>query len=335
MFSLIRSGPKMLLIKSTEVSELKQALINDFSALEYDFSESFENASEDYTILFITKEMKPVLDNESIKETLVVREESDRLLCRLFKADSSRYITDIRTAPRIILLRCVGDITKVMTQLHTDFGGTMGTFTDMFEIGNASSNLVCLTEKPLNRNMSTKDLYGQILKLDGKHGEIYKRLRMQALKYLNIGIGNRDWNEIEIRIFDRYSAYELHYERLIEIFEDLELGIVLGESWSKDYPRLFMSVEVYRVRFFTFHNPVYIKRLLLGMEYMPDGTRMVDYDVYFNQKKIAWTETLQKEDPRVRNQCGLNARAEIMARLTQKDIADIETLESAIIKTRK
>ncbi|MHB1393884.1 MAG: hypothetical protein ACYCYE_12585 [Clostridia bacterium] len=42
--------------------------------------------------------------------------------------------------------------------------------------------------------------------------------------------------------------------------EWLELGIILGESWGKDNPRPMMSVEVYRVRFFTFHNPIYIKR---------------------------------------------------------------------------
>ncbi len=334
MFSLVRSGPKMLLFKSSDVNTLKTKLIEDFEALECDFSEAFEQATEYYTILFIADEMKTTLSNESIKVSLIVHEESDKLLCRLFKAPCNQLITELRTAPRILLMRGVGDLSKVVGQLQTDFGGVLGIFSELMESSNDASTLVCLTDKPLNRNMSTTDLHPQILRLNNRYADVYKTLRMQALKYLNIGIENRDWNEIEIRIFDRYSAYELHYERLLELFEGLELGIVLGESWSKDYPRLFMSVEVYRVRFFTFHEPAYIKRLLLGMEYLSDGSRMVDYDVYVNHKKIGWTDALLKDDARSRNLAGLKVREELLSRLTQKDISDLQDLETAIITTR-
>lgn len=334
MFSLVRGGPKMLLIKSSDVNALKIQLVDDFKALVCDFSDAFEKATEYHTILFVADEMKTTVSNENIKVSLIIREESDRLLCKLFNSPIRQYITELRTAPRILLMRGVGDLSKVAGHLQTDFGGVMGTFSELMESGNDASTLVCLTDKPLNRNMSTSDLYPQILCLNNRYADVYKTLRMQALKYLNIGIENRDWNEIEIRIFDRYSAYELHYERLLELFEGLELGIVLGESWSKDYPRLFMAVEVYRVRFFTFHEPAYIKRLLLGMEYLPDGNRMVDYDVYVNHKKIGWTDALLKDDPRSRNLAGLKVREELLGRLTPKDRADLETLETAIITTR-
>ncbi|HSN66458.1 MAG TPA: hypothetical protein VLS94_07445, partial [Fusibacter sp.] len=158
--------------------------------------------------------------------------------------------------------------------------------------------------------------------------------RMHGLQYLNVGISNKDWFEIEIRIFDRYSAYKLHYDRLLEVIESLELGYVLGESWSKDYPRLFMSVVVYRIRFFTFNEPSMIKNMLLGMEYLSDGTRIVDYDVYYNQKKLYWTDQREKKDPATRHLLGLKYREEILSRLSQESVDKLTRLEEEIIRTR-
>ncbi len=334
MFSLVRNGPKILLFKSLEVQNLKDFFVEQFNAKVYDFDTAINKANENYTMLFISEEMKDVVDKESIKQILIVKEDTDVLLCHLLKMDTKGLINDIRTAPRILLMRIVGDPDIVMNQIQMDLGGELGSFMEMLESGNEFTTLVSLTEKPLSGRMGTGDLFGKTLKLEGNHYKFVKELRMHALKYLNVGIGNKDWNEIEIRIFDRYSAYKLHYDRLIELFENLELGIVLGESWSKDYPRLFMSVEVYRVRFFTFHDPKYIKKLLLGMEYLEDGTRIVDYDVYFNQKKMDWTDVLEKKDPRARNLSGLKYRQEIFSRLSSKDAEVFLELEKEIFKTR-
>lgn len=334
MFSLVRSGPKILVFKTNQVSALRELFEKSLGAVEYDLGTAFDKATENYTILFIAEQMEEVLEEEQIKEILIVKEEADILLCKLIKIDEDKLIKDVRNAPRILILRVIGEMEQVMGQIQEDLGGELGSFKDMLDSGSQHTTLVSLTEKPLNRNMKISDLFSKTLRLEGNHAYFLKELRMHALKYLNAGIGNRDWHEIEIRIFDRYSAYELHYDRLIELFEALELGLVLGESWSKDYPRLFMSVEVYRVRFFTFHDPKVVKQMLLGMEYTEDGTRIVDFDVYYNHKKMDWPEALKKEDPRSRVQAGMKYRQELFNRLGSSEKDELLRLESEVMKTR-
>lgn len=334
MVSLVRSGPKILVFKSNRADDLSSFLSDNFNARPYDLDTAFEKAQEDYSIVFIANTMNSVVDKGQIESILMVKAESEVLLCRLLSPDCAGLVAEVRPATQILIMRAMGDLDLVMDTMQSDLGGQLGSFEDILWSGNDATTLVSLTDKPLHKRMSTRDLFDKCLKLDGNHYYFLNELRMHALKYLNVGIGNKDWNEIEIRIFDRYSAYKLHYDRLLELFEILELGLVLGESWSKDYPRLFMSVEVYRVRFFTFHDPAVIKRLLLGMEYLDNGLRIVDYDVYFHQKKIGWSDVLEKADPKARNLLGLKCRTEMFSRMNTQDAADLRALEEAIEKTR-
>ena len=334
MVSLVRSGPRIIMLKSSNHEALREFLMREFNALNYDLYTAFEHAKEDSTIIYIADDLKESVPLEEVRDTFLVTEEPDMLLSKLFTSANRDLIEDVRPAPHILLVRAIGDMESVILQMQKDVGGEISTFRDIIDHGNDKTTLVALTEKPLNRNLAISDFYTKFLRLEGRHFEYLKDLRMHSLKYLNTGIGNRDWHEIEIRIFDRYSAYKLHYDRLIEMFEGLELGLVLGESWSKDYPRFMMSVEVYRIRFFTFKEPKTIKWLLLGMEYLADGTRIVDYDVYYNHKKIDWLDTLRPNDPRTRHLAGLKAREEVFSRLSSDAIEALEQLELDVIKTR-
>lgn len=335
MLSLIRSGPRILAFSSRNLIDLTACLVESFAGVECDLEMAFDIAREDHSILFICDEMKEILAAQDVKKILVVKTSPAAVLCHLISGNRTDLIDEVRTAPRTLILRALGNQEMVLNQIQEDLGGTLGTYTEIISAGNENTTLIALTSKPLNHSISTSDLFEKSLKLDGNHYEYLQELRMHALQYLNIGIENRDWNEIEIRIYDRYSAYKLHYDRLITLFDSLELGIVLGESWSKDYPRLFMSVEVYRVRFFTFQEPKWIKRMLLGMEYLDDSTRIVDYDVYVDNKKISWSDSLLATDPRARNMAGLTSRNEFMARLLPSALDEFLDLEASIIKTRK
>lgn len=334
MFSLVRTGPKILIVTSQQIESFTGLLVNVFSGVESTFENAIISAKEGYTIVLLTSKSEVTLTFEDIETVIYIREDADSLLCQLFSPEYQPLIEKVRLAPRLLILRAVGDMDLTLSQLQKDIGGSVDEFFEILRTGNSETTVVALTDKALNRTLSPLDINKTALRLEGRYFSFYKALKMHALKCLNAGIGNRDWNEIEIRIFDRYSAYELHYNRLIELFESLELGLVLGESWSKDYPRLFMSVEVYRIRFFTFHPPKSIKRLLLGLEYLADGTRIVDYDVYFKSKKIDWTEVAEKDEPAVRHLIGLKMRADIFDKMSASDAEALKELETAVIKTR-
>lgn len=334
MFSLVRSGPKMLLLESSDIGSLREYLINQLEAVEYEFHTAFENATEDYTILYITEKIKDIVNEKDVKSTLIIGEESDVVLCKLISSRQTGLISNIRTAPRIIMVRAIGDLDKVIQEIHSDFGGSFGTLMGLWNSNNEKGTLVAVTDKPLHQNIGENDLHTRCLYIEQRFYPLFKSLRLQALKYLNIGIGNKDWYEIEIRIFDRYSAYKLHYKRLAAIFDFLDLGIILGESWAKDYPRFMMAVGVYRLRFFTFHDPKYIKKLLVGLEYLEDGTRIVDYDVYYQRKKVDWSDALEKGDPHARHLLGQKYNQEVFSRLTPQETQKIKQIEEEILKTR-
>jgi hypothetical protein len=335
MFSLVRSGPKMLLLESTDAAGLISYITEQFdTVIEHDFNSVFEMANEDYTILFFTEQMKDIVTTKDIIDTLIIAEESDVILCKLIDAKKTDLMAKIRTSPRIIMVRAMGDLDKVIQEIQIDNGGVIGNFMELWDAGKEKGTLVALTDKPLHRNMKLADLYEKCLYMDQRFTSLFKNLRFHALKYLNKGIGNRDWHEIEIRIYDRYSAYDLHYERLASILDFMELGIILGESWAKDYPRFMMSVGVYRLRFFTFYDPKYIKKILVGLEHLDDNTRIVDYDIYYQRKKIGWSDALQAGDPRTRHLLGLKYREEIYSRLSPQETEKIKKQEEEILKTR-
>ena len=333
MFNLIRGGPKILLFESSKIQALSDYFIQEKKAGVYNYDDAFERAGEDYTIIFITDKITDVVDLRTVSNALIIEEEPDVILCNLLNDKMTHLVDRSRIATRIIILRAVGDLEKVIKEISDDYKCVEGEMIQIFNSHNEKGTLVAFTDKPIHRTVSMKDMYKKALFIEEKYSPLMRSLRPRALKYLNSGLGNKDWYELEIRIFDRYSEYDLHYERLLNIMDWLELGIILGESWGKDYPRPMMAVEVYRVRFFTFYEPIYIKKILLGLELLDDSTRIVDYDLYFNRKKLNWSDAAD-EGIRVRHLIGVKYRKEILSKLSEKEIAELYEMEERILATR-
>lgn len=334
MVSLIRNGPRSILVETNYMIELQEYLNSNYTCISVDRETMYEKTEEYHTAVhFVEYE-----DNESLSykkvDSMVIYEESLTLLCNLFTHAPSELIQSIRPGPHLLVMRATGDLDKVMSRIKTDLGGEFGTFEESTE--NSSSNITVLgiTEKPLNKNMKQDDFYPTYLKIEGNYPKIKRELRMQALNYLNIGIGKKDWNEIEIRIYDSFGAYKLHYDRMMSVLDALELGLVLGESWSKDHPRFMMSVEVYRVRFLTFEDPEVLKEILFGLEYLEDGTRIVDYDLYHKNKKLSWGSLRKNTKDRNRKIESLEIRKKIMDKLDEETIEELRSYEMEILKTR-
>jgi hypothetical protein len=333
MFSLVRSGPKILLFESGNIQGLKDYFIQEKNAYVYNFDEAFENAGEDHTIVFVTNKITDVVDIQGISEGLIMAEEPDVILCNLLNDKMSHLVVRSRIAVRIILLRAMGDLDRVVNEIGRDYKAVQGDLIEVLNSYNEKGTIVAITDKPIHRTVRAKDIFKKALFIEERYRPLLRSLRSNALKYLNSGLGNKDWYELEIRIFDRYSEYKLHYERLLNIMEWLELGIILGESWGKDYPRPMMSVEVYRVRFFTYYDPLYIKKILLGLELLDDSTRIVDYDLYYNRKKLNWSDAAD-EGIKVRHLIGEKYRKEILSKLSEKEITELREMEDKILTTR-
>lgn len=335
MVELIRSGPEMLLLETDQETVVVEALKEWAILGPCEMKDTFEHAGEEHTLLIFTRVGEVLKDTRGQKNTLVVEGSAAEILAQLMNGGASDVIRKTRIVARIILMRTMGDVEASFDAIQADYGGEERSLTDILTQEEEKGVVVALTEQSLNRQVTLNDIHEEkCLFLHEDYYRIYKNLRADALKFLNIGLGNRDWNEFEIRIYDIYGAFALHYERLLHVLTSLEAGIVLGASWGKDYPRVLLAIDIYRVRLFTFRDPAVIKSILLGLEVLEDGTRIIDLDLFKNRKKIYWQDLFRgKRDSRT--EIALEQRRRILEKLSDEDLEELKRLEQKILKTRE
>lgn len=335
MVSLLRNGPRMLFIGTSKRREFIDFMNEKFQAEILDVDVVFDKSDEFNTIIYLFSDLKPNVNKSDVTDALLVRNDVAKVLCQLIQQASNALIDEIRPAPQTILMRAVGDMEQMLLSIQRDFGGKVGSFNYCIESGCEATTIIGLTDKPLSRTAKFSDMHHNFLSLKQDYAALHKDLTMEAFRYLNSGLDKKEWHELEIRIYDVYGAFQLHHERLIEVLDSLELGIVIGEAWSKDYPKFLFPVEVYSVHFLTFVKPVEFKRILLGLEHLSSGTRIVDYDLYIKNKKVYWREIMAYKIKTSREEEALKARSDVYLRLDEKTKVALALLEQRILGTRK
>lgn len=334
MISLVRNGSRSIYITTKKIELLINFLKSHFNAQEIDIKVIQDRSREYQTVLFISDELLSQDEKEESIRSFLILEEPVIVLSELITNNVCNMIDTIQPGANFIIMRATGDLEKIIYAIQRDLGGEIISYDQYIKNDNSDYTIIGLTEKPISKGIVFSDFNENFLMIRGEYGKIKREIRMQALRYLNIGIDNQDWNEIEIRIYDQYGAYNLHYDRLMEVFDDLDIGLVLGESWSKDYPKALLAVQVYSVRFFTFKNPNDLKRILFGLEYLADGTRIVDYDLYYKKDKLPWNKNLKRRKKEDRYKEALIARNEILDKLSDSTVKAVKELEKDIINSR-
>lgn len=331
MISLLRKSTKYLIIETYDLDAMERYLIKDLDAFKSNIYTVSAKTNEDYTIVYITDDInKPSIISEE-SPVYMLSQDLDQILCRITNEKQNHLIKSLKLAPRLLIFRYFGNIDRIIYSILKDYEGQVkDTKKTAFNL-DLTSSIITFTEKPLIRSISIDDLYEKCIVIDHSVKELYRNLKMHALRYINEGLENKKWYEVDIRIYDIYNAYHLHYRRLIHVLQNLELGLVLGEAWSKDHAVMLMSVGVYSIKFFTFYEPKYIKKILLGLEISSQSTRLCDYDIYYERKKISWIDFAQnRKDTRkaVSNRC----REELLKMLPSSSIEYINNIEKEIMK---
>lgn len=336
MVSLVRNGSRSIYITTKDIDSLTSFLEENLNGKAMDIQVIQDRSKEYQTLVFISDLLSNEKDEVKKIISFLIPEEPVSVLSAIISHGKTDIIETIRPGANLVIMRATGNLDTVIKAIQEDIGGELISYNQGIHNDNSDYTVIGVTEKPLSQGILASDFNKDFLIVKGLYGKIKSDLRMQALRYLNIGLGNKDWNEIEIRIYDMYGAYNLHYNRMIQIFDDLNIGLVLGESWSKDYPKALLSVQIYRVRFFTFKEPAQLKKILLGLEYLSDGTRIVDYDVYHKNKKISWVDNLNRKERKTasRDKVALVAQNELFQILSEETIKELEEIEKDIIKSR-
>lgn len=335
MVELIRNGAGIILVVTEHEDILREHFAKDAIGGKYSLNEAFGIAGEENTVLVFTPDETRRGEDTEGEHAMILRGEPADILSRLINDDLTKLVRKTEIMTRSIILRAMGDLEKVFQELKEEYHGVEGRIIDFLHNEYDHGVVIAITEKSLNKQVGLQDFYqDKCLLVDTDYYTLFKDLRANALKYLNTGIGNTDWYELEIKIYDVFGEFNLHLDRLIHVLTDLEVGIILGQTWSKDYPKMLMSVDVYRVRFFTFYPPKKIKRILLGLEHLEDGTRIVDYDLFHNRKKISWREAVT-ERRLERAEASVKYRQEILESLSPEGVKELLDLEEKILETRK
>ncbi|MBL3539601.1 hypothetical protein [Aminivibrio sp.] len=329
MLSIVRGGPRILLL-SGNVAAMKSLVSSKFRCTEHTLEGAFDSAGEGQSVILFRE--RPL----GGRRFFMADAAADEILALFLNSGGEALPASVRIMPRLLFFRVFGEKERVIGQIARDYSAERGRLRSVLRVPKKGAIAVCFTAKPLNRPLSLADMMDEVLHVEGVSFEkLLNSLRSRALWYFSEGLENRQWNELEIRIYDSWGRYLDHYERLRIVLESLEAGMILGEGWGKDYAHILMAVKIYRVRLFTFLPAPVIKEILMGLEYGADGSRLVDFDLYSGKEKISWGGIGGKAKSRgERNSMGADLRAQLFSQLFPEDREHLEEWERRVLRQR-
>lgn len=311
----LRMGARLLFLRTKEIEGLREYIVNNLNGIVYnDFERCLEESTEDSTNIFITDTGYEKTDLDDAEYNILVNQPSSIILASILSDNFSGLIHKVDLGPACLIMRISGDEIKVLDKLQETYDGQLVTWRDGIREGEMMDTLLALTNKPLGIKIDTVDLFNSVLLISHPVNHVQKRLRTEGIVFITQSMESGEWYELRVNIYDSYGNYSQHYKRLMLVLNSLELGMVLGETWTRDHALLLYSVVAYQVRLFTLYSPEKIKRMLIGLEYSVDGNRLVDFDLYYRNKKVSWRDIGEKKIKKVEQ--GKKYREELLNKLT-------------------
>lgn len=328
----LRMGPRYLFIHTNKVEELKKFFINVLGGKEVVFVNAAQEATEDNSIIFITDLSTVKRDVKNTEVILLINEPASICFLNIINSRVAHLVEKIELGPGTITMRAVGDKKILEREMLDIYGGEILPLEEAINKGEKDETILHITHQQLSKPVTGEELLTASLKLSHPASKIFKRLRNEGILFITRSLKNKKWYELRINIYDVQGRYEEHYNRLNFVLNQLELGMVLEEGWTRDHALSLFSVLAYQVKLFTFHNPDDIKRILIGLEYNPEGKRWVDLDLYYRNKKISWVDIDARKGRRNKAQESLDRREAMLGQLSDKAQKTLFEMEKAILQ---
>lgn len=290
----LRKGPNMLFIRTHAPVDTLEKMEKYGIASRVTLEEGIRNSDEKCSLFFLTDVRSITTNVEEALYILLSESNSSEALSQLINTKMAPLLSRVDIATRSLVMRIPGNEDRIMKALIENYGGKTIHWKEGIRQGRSDQSLVWLTNKPLMSRLKEEDVLGDHLLINVPAEELYDHLRRNVLLYISHSMGEDDWYEYRINIYDSYGDYDKHYKRLMHVVTALEMGYVLGESWTKDHALILLSVVAYQIRLFSFMPPEETKAILMGLEYDEKGNRLVDMDLYYRNNKIGWIETQKK-----------------------------------------
>lgn len=326
---LFRMGPRYLFIRTDSVDEITKFFEMNLNGEVIDFWQGLEKASENSSLCFIIGTDNEEANVEDAKRIVLINDVSTSILSSIINNHSCHLVDRIDLGPASVVMRVAGDEMKLIERIKERFSGREVDFTTGIRSGAKDDTIISFTKKAINGPVSACDLLDIKLLIPKSIREIQGILRLEALRLITQCLDDSQWYELRINIYDSNGKYEENYNRLMHILSKLELGMILGESWTKDYAVLF-SVLTYQIRLFTFSTPEEIKKILMALEYTMDGKRLVDFDLYYKNKKVHWNQIFKSKKKKEKVEIAINCRKNLYQKLKPEDIKTLERMEKLL-----
>jgi len=337
--NIIRSGTKNLILQCHDCHKAFQVLrekygVEIFISKSDDMYKKYLSVmgmlDERNTLVLLSTKMEPKLsfEYEDFEYILVVNKRIEEVLMHLVLIKEIAYIKDVRLTPTMVIMRTTGNIDKYIEAVNRDVEGEVILSDDIHE-KYGQGTVIIFTQKKIRGPLAHDDIEERAIYSKKNYADLIQYLENRTVKYINASIDNKDWAELSIKIYDSYEQYDLHYERLAYILNELDCGLILGESWGRDAALSFLSVGIYKIRLFTYLEPKAIKQITLGLEYLDDGRRIVDYDIYSRRKKYFWSD-VRVDGIKKRDELGQYYRKKLVSELSEDVLVELRLLEKRI-----
>lgn len=327
---LFRMGPRYLFLRTENINEVTDFLVKNLKGEVVDFQQGMERSSEHSSIWFITDINHEKTYVEDAKKIVLINDGSSSILSSIINSHACGLIHKIDIGPSSIVVRIPGNERRIIEKFKEIFDGREVDWMDGIGIGEKDDTIIAFTNKailgPVADLMETKLLIPQHARY------VQDKIRLEGLRLITQSLNDSQWYELRINIYDSYGKYEEHYNRLMFVLSKLEIGMVLGESWTKDFAVLLYSVLTYQIRLFTFFTPSEVKKILMALEYSTDGKRLVDFDLYYKNKKVYWHDVNKSKDRKKEKPEEANLyRQGLYEKLKPEDIKTLESMEKSLI----
>ena len=285
MLTLISTGPGIITVNTNSRAAFVAQLELQFNPHPLKEIGVWKQADKTLSIMHIKEN-----NDEQTAQLYAFEQRPEEIMSQLITRSDQRLITDIATLPPLIIFNGLGgDMAAVIAKIKKELPAKSFKTTDLFQAPQESGVIVIF----LKDDSSDRQLfYEEALIIDREYQSLLAKLKIHAPRYLAKAFMPDEWHMVDLRVFDRYEAYDLQYDRLLQAIKSLNLGYIVTEAWNRETSIFKEPVGTYRIRLLTFLEPLALKKLLIGLEYSQSGDRMVDLDLFWHNRKISWKDVL-------------------------------------------
>lgn len=323
--NFVRKGPGYLFLRTRTPQRVEKTLATCFGGESAEFCQALEKACEDSTVVFISHIGPEKTRVEDAVSIVLLQDTPPVLLTRVINEELTDIIHHVDIGPGQIVMRIPEAGGEVIQEVRENYGAETVSIREGISCGEVEDTIISFTDRPLRSNIGSLDLVEESLLVSSPYNRVFQKLRQDCVRFITHGLDHSQWYEVKINIYDSDDEYEKQYQRLVTVLSDLEVGFILGESWTKDHAIALLSVIAYQVRIFSIMPPREIKKILLSLEYNDEGKRIVDFDLYHRSEKVSWSSF--RTGSYGRSDLALELKKEIWERLSAETKDKLEELE--------